>query len=103
VKVPDLQHAYKHVLRRIWLLAEKSLMSMMVLHNIFSKCITPLQQCICPAWLYIGENETTQLVHGHGMDQDAGVLETALLKSSTNPSSTDFVTPLALYMPFYLN
>jgi hypothetical protein len=41
-KVPDLQSAYLHILKRIQFLAENDLTSMMVLFDFLSKRITPL-------------------------------------------------------------
>jgi hypothetical protein len=41
-KVPDLQRAYRPMLKRIQFLAEKGLMSMMVLFIFLLRCIAPL-------------------------------------------------------------
>jgi hypothetical protein len=41
-EAPDMQRAYNPVVQRIQFLAEKGLMSMMVLHDFLSKRITPL-------------------------------------------------------------
>jgi hypothetical protein len=62
---------------------------MMVLFDFLSKCIAPLQQCLCPAWLYTKENDTTWLEPSRGPDLDSKALETLLSKLS----SVDFVNP----------
>jgi hypothetical protein len=98
-KVLDLQQAYNPVLERIQFLAEKGLTSLMVMRDFLSKRITPLQERARTAWLYTRENDATRLEPSHGMDLETGVLETMLLKLSTDPSSIDFVTPPVHYMP----
>jgi hypothetical protein len=81
------------MLERIQFLAEKGLTLTMVLHDILSNRITHLQECTRTPWMYTGENDTTSLECGSGTDMDTGALATTLLKLSTDPSSTDFVTP----------
>jgi hypothetical protein len=102
-KIPHLQWAYTPMLERIQFLAEKGLMSMIVLHDFLSKHITPLQERVRPVWLYTGGNDATRLERGPGMDLEPGVLETMLSKLSTNPSSIDFITPPAHCMPICMN
>jgi hypothetical protein len=60
-KVPDLQSAYLHVLKRIQILAENDLTSMMVLFDFLSKRITPLQLCAHLTWMYTRENDAMRL------------------------------------------
>jgi hypothetical protein len=60
-------------------LVEKGLTSIMVMHDLLSKRIAPLQQCARPAWLYTGENDTTRLERSRGSILDPDVLETMLL------------------------
>jgi hypothetical protein len=51
---PGLEPAYNTVLGRIRILSESGLTPMMVLHDFVSKCITPIQECTRPTWLYTG-------------------------------------------------
>jgi hypothetical protein len=56
-KAPNLQSAYRPVLRRIRVLVENGLTSMMVLFDFLSKRISPLQLRARPAWIYTEEND----------------------------------------------
>jgi hypothetical protein len=75
------------MLKRIQFLVEKGLMSMMVLFDFLSKRIAPLQHHACLAWMYIRENDTTQLEHDHGSELDPKVLE-GMLSKMTHPLMT---------------
>jgi hypothetical protein len=67
---------------------------MIVLFDFLSKRIAPLQLRVRPAWLYTGENDTTRLERGQGSDLDPRVLNSMLLKLSTDSSSSDFINPM---------
>jgi hypothetical protein len=58
-RVPTLQRAYEPMVKRIQLLVNQRLSSMMVLFNFLSKRIALLQVRARPAWLYTGVNDTT--------------------------------------------
>jgi hypothetical protein len=98
-KVPDLQRAYNPVLERNQFLAEKGLLSMIVLHDFLLKCISPLHERARLVWLSTKENDATWLEHGPGIDLELGVLETMMSKLSTDLPSISFITPLAHCMP----
>jgi hypothetical protein len=75
---------------------------MMVMHDFLSKRIAPLQDRSRPAWLYTGVNDTTRLEHGDGSNLDDTTLAFMLGKLSPDPTSCDFITPLASYQPLCL-
>jgi hypothetical protein len=102
-RVPNLQPAYHVVLRRIQFLTENGLTSVMMLFDFLSKCIAPLQLRARPAWLYTRENDATRLECGRGSDLDLTILNGRLSKLSVNPSSGDFINPLAPCMPICLD
>jgi hypothetical protein len=91
------------VVERIQFLVEKGLTSMMVVFDFLLKRITPLQQHACPAWLYIGENVTTRLERGRGIELDPKVLDAMLSKLSSDPISADFVNPPLPCMLIFLD
>jgi hypothetical protein len=70
------------VLDRIRYLVENGLTSLMVLHNFLLKCLTPLQDRPCPAWMYTGVNDIMQLDRGPGLRLDED-LQAASLKALT--------------------
>jgi hypothetical protein len=87
------------VLKRIQFLAENGLAPMMVLFDFLLKRIAPLQLCAHPAWMYTGENDATQMEHGHGSDLGPIVLNGMLSELSIDPSSGYFINPQASCMP----
>jgi hypothetical protein len=91
------------VLARIRFLANKGLTSMMVLYDFLLKHIAPLQERSCPAWLYTGVNDSTRLERGTGSTWEAEKLMMSLAKLSPNPSSPDFITPLASCQPICMD
>jgi hypothetical protein len=103
VRVPTLQRAYKPMVKRIQLLMNQRLTSMMVLFNFLSKRITPLQVHARPAWLYTGVNDTTLLECSHELDLDPKVLDTMLGKLSPDPISLDFIIPPVACAPICLD
>jgi hypothetical protein len=68
---------------------------MMVLHNYVSKRIAPLQEHTRPVWLYTGVNDITRLECGDRSVLGEEALALVMGKLSPDPSSHDFVTPLA--------
>jgi hypothetical protein len=101
--VPNLQSAYRPVLKRIQFVAEKGLTSMIVLFDFLSKRIAPLQHRACSTWMYIGENDTTRLERDRGSDLQPKVLAGMLLKLSVDPSSGNFINLLTPCMPIFLD
>jgi hypothetical protein len=102
-KVPNLQLAYRPMLKRIQCLVEKCLTSMMLLFDFLSKRITPLQHRAHPTWLYTRENDITRMECGHGSDLDPKVLDGMLLKLSIDLSSSNIINPLVPCMPICLD
>jgi hypothetical protein len=98
-----LKPVFNPVLGRIQILAEKGLTSMMVLHDYVSKCITPLQEHTCLAWLYTRVNDVTWLERGNGSTLGEDALALVMGKLSPDPSSHDFVTPPASYQPLCID
>jgi hypothetical protein len=88
-EVLSLHKGFAPEIERIRHLVGHSLMSMMVLFDFLSRRIAPLQLCACPAWLE----------RGHRSDLATDVLATLLERLSPDPSSTDFITPLAACAP----
>jgi hypothetical protein len=102
-KVSNLQSANHPMLKRIQFLAQMGLTSLMVLFDFLSKRITPLRHRAHPAWMYTGENKTTQLERGHGSDLDSRVLDGMLSKLSVDLSSGNFINPSVPCMPICFN
>jgi hypothetical protein len=94
-ETPTLHVAYGPVIERIKHLMSHDLSMMMVLHDFLSRRITPLQGHARPAWTYTGEGDTTWMEHGCDSGLDLDVLGALLARLSADPSSVDFVTPLA--------
>jgi hypothetical protein len=90
-----LHVAFGPVIKRTKHLTSHGLLAMMLLPDFLSRRIATLQDRTCPARMYTGECDTTWLEHGHdsGLDQD--VLGTQLARLSPDPSSINFITPLA--------
>jgi hypothetical protein len=80
---------------RIRILPESELTPMMVLYDYVSERITPLQEHTRPTWLYTGVNDFTRLERGDGSALSEEALALVMGKLILNPSSHDFVTPLA--------
>jgi hypothetical protein len=72
---------------------------MMVLHDFLSRCIAPLQDRPCPAWMYTEECDTTWLERDRNSGLAPEVLGTLLGRLSPGPSSVDFVTPPMVCTP----
>jgi hypothetical protein len=53
--------------------------------------------------MYTEENDATRLERGHGSDLDPSVLTGMLSKLSVDPSSGDFINPLAPCIPLCLD
>jgi hypothetical protein len=85
------------------ILTEGGLTYMVVLHDYVSKRITPLQECTHLAWLYNDVNDVTRLEHGDGFVLGKEALALVMVKLSPDPSSHDFVTPLASYQPLCMD
>jgi hypothetical protein len=81
------------VVKRIQFLVEKGLALMIVLFDFLSQRIAPHQQRAPAAWLYTGENDTTQMERSQGTELDHKVLDAMLLKLSSDLTSDDFVNP----------
>jgi hypothetical protein len=60
-EVLRLHRAYAPVIERIMHQADHNLTSMMVLFDLLSRHIAPLQLRARPTWLYTGEGDTTRL------------------------------------------
>jgi hypothetical protein len=102
-EAPKLHVAYGPMIERIKHLMSHGLLMMMVLHDFLSRRITPLHDRARPGWMYIGEDDTMQLEHGHDSCLDPDVLRTLLGRLSPDSSSVDFMTPLAACAPMCLD
>jgi hypothetical protein len=100
---PGLEPVFNPVLGRIQILVESGLTSMMVLHDYVSKRIVPLQERTHPAWHYTGVNDVTWLECGDGSALGEEALALVMGKLSPDPSSHDFVTPLASCQPLCMD
>jgi hypothetical protein len=98
-EVPKPHWAYEPVIERVKHLTSHGLTSMMVLHDFLSRCITPLQDCAHPTWLYTREGDTTRLERGCDSNLAPDVLNTLLGRLSPDPSSVHFITPLVVCAP----
>jgi hypothetical protein len=99
VETLRLNVAFGLVIERIKHLMSHGLLTMMVLHGFLSRSIAPLQAHARPAWMYTGEGDTTRLEHSHDLGMDQDVLGTLLARLSPDPSSANFITPLAACAP----
>jgi hypothetical protein len=99
VETPKLHVAYEPMVERIKHLMTHGLSVMMVLHDFLSRCIAPLQDRACPAWMYTVEGDTMRLERDRDSGLDPDVLGALLARLSPNPSSVDFVTPPAACTP----
>jgi hypothetical protein len=102
-ETPKLHMAYGPVIKRIKHLTSHGLSVMMVLHDFLLRHIAPLQDSARMAWMYVGEGDTTGLVHGHNSDLTSDVLGILLGRLSPDPSSIDFITPPAVCVPMCSN
>jgi hypothetical protein len=98
-----LESLFNPVLGRIRILAERGLTSMMVLHDYVSKRIMPLQERTGPTWLYTRVNDVTWLERGDWSTLGEEALALVMGKLSPDPSSHDFVTPLASCQPLCMD
>jgi hypothetical protein len=96
---PGLEPVFNPVLGRIWIMAESGPTSMMVLHDYVSKCIMPLQERTCLAWLYTGVNNITWLERSDRSTLFEEALALVMGNLSPDLSSNDFVTPPASCQP----
>jgi hypothetical protein len=87
------------VIERIKHLTSRGLSVMMVLHDFLLRRIAPLQDRAHPAWLYIGEGDTTRLDHGCDSSLAQDALGTLLVRLSSDLSSVNFITPPAVCAP----
>jgi hypothetical protein len=92
---PDLKLVFNPVLGRIQILAEGGLISMMMMYDYVSKRITPLQEHTYPTWLYTRVNDVMWLECGNRFVLGEEALALVMGKLSPDPSSHDFITPLA--------
>jgi hypothetical protein len=53
--------------------------------------------------LYIGENDATRLERGNGMDLGLKVLDTMLLKLSSDSISDDLINPPPSCLPIFMD
>jgi hypothetical protein len=53
--------------------------------------------------MYTGKDDTMWLERGHGSDLEPTILDRMLSKLSVDPSSSDFINPLARCMPIFLD
>jgi hypothetical protein len=68
----------------------------MVLHNILSKCLAPLQdRSHCPTWMYTGVNDIMRLDRGPGSSLADTLLAASLKALTTDPPSAELVMPAA--------
>jgi hypothetical protein len=94
VEVPRLSVPFAPVVEQIKLLVDHGLMSMMVLFNFLSRCITPLQLRVHSMWQYTEESDTTQLEHGRGSGLSSDVMSDLLGKlTPTHSPSTSSPPP----------
>jgi hypothetical protein len=91
------------VLGKIRILTESGLTPMMVPHDYVLKRIAPLQEHTCPAWLYPGVNDVTWLERGDWSTLSEEAMAFMMWKLSPDPSSHDFVSPLASCQPLYMD
>jgi hypothetical protein len=73
-EAPKLHMAYEPLIERIEHLMSHGILTMMVLQDFLSRCIAPLQDHACPAWMYTRDGDTTWLERGHDSDLDLDVL-----------------------------
>jgi hypothetical protein len=102
-ETPKLHVAYGPVVERIKHLTSHGLSAMMVLHDFLSRCITPLHDRACPAWIYTREGNTTRLERSRDSGLDPDMLGTLLVRLSPDLSSVDFVTPPTACAPMCLD
>jgi hypothetical protein len=95
-KDPSLEPGFDPVLDRIQYLAKNGLTSLMVLHDFLSKRLAPLQdRSHHPTWMYTGVNDIMWLDRGPGSSLGDTLLATSLKVLTTDPPSTELVTPAA--------
>jgi hypothetical protein len=92
------------VLDRIQYLAENGLTSLMVLHDLLSKRLTPLQgRSHCPAWMYTGVNDIMRLDHGPGSSLGDALLATSFKALTTDQPLAELAMPVAACEPLCTN
>jgi hypothetical protein len=101
---PGLEPGFDPVLDRIQYLVENGLTSLMVLHDFLSKRLTPLQdRSHRPAWMYTGVNNIMRLDRGPGSSLGDTMLAASLKVLTTDPPSTELMTPTAGCEPLCVN
>jgi hypothetical protein len=98
-ETPKLHVAYGPVIERIKHLMSHGLSAMIVLHDFLSRHIAHVQDRARPTCMYTGEGDTMWLERDRDSGLDSDVLGALLARLSPDPSSVDFVTPLAVGAP----
>jgi hypothetical protein len=76
----------------------------MVLHNLLSKCLAPLQdRSHRPAWNYTGVNDIMRLDCGPGSSLGDALLAASLKVLTTDQSLAKLVTPAVTCEPLCVN
>jgi hypothetical protein len=103
-KDPGLEPGFDPVLDRIQYLAENGLTSLMVLHDFLSKRLAPLQdRSHHLVWMYTGVNDIMRLDRGLRSSLVDTLLAASLKALTTDPPSTELVTPTAGCEPLCAN
>jgi hypothetical protein len=98
-----LKSGLDHVPDRIRYLAMNGLTSLMVLHDLISKHLSPLQDHPRPAWMYNGVNDIMQLDRGLRLSLDKGLLAACLKALTSDQFSAELMASPAPYEPICLN
>jgi hypothetical protein len=102
-KDPYLKSGLDHMLDRIQYLAMNGLTSLMVLHDLISKHLTPLQDHPRLAWMYTGVNDIMQLDRGLGLSLDKGLLAACLKALTSDQFLAELMASPAAYEPICMN
>jgi hypothetical protein len=104
VKDPDLELSFDPMLDRIQYLAENDLTSLMVLHDILSCRLAPLQDRPAhPTWMYTGVNDIMQLKCGPGCSLDEALLAASLKALTADQFFADLVVHVVVFEPICAN
>jgi hypothetical protein len=100
----DLEPGFDPVLDQIQYLVKNGLTSLMVLHDLLSKCLAPLQdRSHRPIWMYTGVNDIMRLDHRPGSSLGDTLLATSFKALTTDPPSTERVMPVVDCEPLCVN